>query len=106
MSEPGFIRVDCAACSAPDVWFKCNQCGKSDYFVLGDGKVTCRCGASYDSGVCTCGATVPFERLHAVSHQEGPLALADLEVAWGRIGLIVLGLLVVASTLAFLLVGV
>lgn len=105
MPEPGFIRVDCPSCNSDDVWFKCNACEKSDYFTAGDGQVRCRCGATYDSGVCTCGTTVPFERLVPVSHAEGPLALADLEVAWGRVGLLVLGLIVVASTLFFLLVG-
>lgn len=106
MSEPGFIRVECTACNSPDVWFKCNECGKSDYFTAGETQVSCRCGATYDSGVCTCGATVPFEQLVAVPATEGPLALADLEVAWGRVGLLVLGLVAVASTLFFLLVGV
>lgn len=105
MSEPGFIRVDCPSCNSKDVWFKCNECGKSDYFTVGDAQIACRCGATYDSGVCTCGATVPFEHLVAVSHQDGPLGLADLEVAWGRVGLLVLGLVLVASTLFFLLVG-
>lgn len=83
--DRGFIRVDCPACGNPDVWFTCNSCGKSDHFALHADHVDCDCSARYDHGTCTCGETVPFDRLRFVAYDEGPLALADLEVAWGRV---------------------
>ncbi|MEZ4318515.1 MAG: hypothetical protein R3F61_13465 [Myxococcota bacterium] len=95
--EPGFIRVDCPSCRNPDVWFRCDECGKSDHFTLTDGVVRCTCGAKYDRGNCTCGQVVPAENLRFVAFDAGPMALADLEVAWGRVaalGAVVVGLVV------------
>lgn len=91
-SERGFIRVGCTSCSNPDVWFTCNTCSKSDHFAKHEAHVSCDCGASYDHGTCTCGSSVPFTDLVFVDAASGPLALADLEVAWGRVA--VLGVVV------------
>jgi hypothetical protein len=92
--ERGFIRVDCPACKNPDVWFRCNGCGKSDQFLLAGGEVSCACSARYTHGNCTCGATVPVDGLRFVPFEKGPMALADLEIHWGRVA--VLGTTVVA----------
>lgn len=81
----GFIRVDCTACSDPNVWFTCNSCGKSDHFTLDGGIVTCDCSAVYDRGTCTCGAEVSGENLSFVDYDKGPIALADVQIAWGRV---------------------
>lgn len=91
--ERGFIRVDCAACNNPDVWFRCNACQKSDGFLLADGVASCACGATYQSGNCTCGAVVPGDRLRFVPFAQGPMALADLEIAWGRVAALAAGAL-------------
>ena len=99
----GFVRVDCAACKNPDVWFKCDQCGKSDHFLIADGKATCTCGAVYRSGNCTCGEGVPFENLQFVPFEQGPMALADMEIAWGRVvGLVLVLVLLGAAAIYFL----
>ncbi len=92
MPEPvtddhGFIRVECPACQNPDVWFTCNGCKKSDGFVLLEAEVRCRCGATYTHGICTCGQKVERGGLRFVPASEGPLALADLEIAWDRVAL-------------------
>ena len=100
----GFVRVDCAACKNPDVWFKCDQCGKSDHFLLTDDRATCTCGAIYQSGNCTCGESVPFEGLVFVPFEQGPMALADMEVAWGRvIGLVVVVALLIGAVAMYFL---
>ncbi len=96
-AQTGFIRVDCQTCKNPDVWFKCNGCGKSDHFHVADGAVRCDCGETYDRGNCTCGADVAFENLAFVDAESGPLALADLEIAWGRVAALGLGLLAVVG---------
>lgn len=88
--ETGFIHVHCSSCKDPNVWFTCNSCGKSDRFTLTDGIVICDCSAMYDRGVCTCGAEVPSSGLSFVDYDQGPLALADIEVAWGRVIALVL----------------
>lgn len=88
-AETGFIRVACQKCKNDDVWFKCNGCGKSDHFHVSDEAVHCDCGESYDRGNCTCGNEVPFADLQFVDGDAGPLALADLEVAWGRVAALV-----------------
>jgi len=92
-SDPGFIRVDCKSCNNPDVWFRCDQCGKSDHFSLGESAVSCDCGASYTAGNCTCGQAVPFEQLVFVPFDKGPVTLADLEVAWGRVAALGVGVI-------------
>jgi hypothetical protein len=89
-TSTGFIHVHCATCSDPNVWFTCNSCGKSDHFELNDGVVVCDCSAVYDRGTCTCGAEVPASGLSFVENDKGPLALADVEVAWGRVIALVL----------------
>lgn len=101
--DRGFIRVDCQTCGNPDVWFSCNTCKKSDHFALHPEHVDCSCGATYTHGTCTCGASVPLEQLRFVAYDEGPLALADLEVAWGRVALLVVGVLVLVGGIAFAL---
>lgn len=85
LSSRGFVRVDCSQCKNPDVWFKCDSCTKSDHFLVTDGMASCDCGATYDRGTCTCGNTVPSEGLVFVRFEEGPMALAELEIAWGRV---------------------
>ncbi|MCB9673968.1 MAG: hypothetical protein H6737_02570 [Alphaproteobacteria bacterium] len=90
--EPGFVRVDCQVCKNPDVWFRCNACGRSDHFTVSGGIVRCDCGQTYDRGNCTCGETVPFDGLRFVPFDQGPMALADLEVAWGRVAALGVGL--------------
>lgn len=87
--EPGFVRVDCPACKNPDVWFKCDACKKSDHFLLADGVAKCDCGATYEHGHCTCGTVVNAENLVFVPFDKGPMALADLEIAWGRVAALV-----------------
>ena len=104
-SEPGFIRVACTACNNPDVWFKCNGCGKSDRFAMREQQVVCTCGETYASGICTCGQTVPFAQLQRVDFDKGPMALADLEVAWGRVAGIVVGLVLVLGSVGYLVFG-
>lgn len=89
-TNTGFIHVHCATCSDPNVWFTCNACGKSDHFALNEGVVTCDCSAVYDRGTCTCGAEVPGTGLSFVAFDKGPLALADVQVAWGRVIALVL----------------
>lgn len=97
-SLSGYIRVACPACDDPNVWFTCNECSRSDHFVLDEGIVRCDCGAVYDRGTCTCGTEVAGAHLIAVAHDKGPLALADLQIAWGRIAVIVL--ILVAGVIA------
>ena len=99
----GFIRVPCSQCDRDDVWLTCNQCGRSDYFQLGEGVVHCECGAAYDHAVCTCGNPVPGAELLAVDAASGPLALADTEWAWGRIVAMVALLVTAAAIAVFLL---
>ncbi len=101
----GFIRVACPACDNPDVWFKCDQCGKSDHFAFDGSTVDCDCGATYTHGQCTCGETAPPDRLRFVDASEGPLALADLEIAWGRIATLGVVLVVLVGILAFAVMG-
>ena len=103
--QPGFVRVDCQACKNTDVWFRCDSCGKSDHFALEGGVATCDCGATYDRGNCTCGQTVPGENLVFVPFDKGPMTLADLEVAWGRIALLVGGLVIVVGLGAYWWMG-
>lgn len=81
--------MDCPTCRNPDVWFRCNQCQKSDHFLLADGVASCDCGARYAHGSCTCGASVGPEGLVFVPFDQGPMALADLEIAWGRVAALV-----------------
>lgn len=101
--EPGFIQARCPACDGDDVWLTCEGCGKSDHFRLAE-QVRCRCGATYDHAVCTCGEPVPLAHLHFVPFEDGPLALADLEVDWRRVGvlLVVAGLLLVGGIAAWM----
>lgn len=104
-SEPGFIRVVCTACNNDDVWFKCNACGKSDTFTMKEQQVVCTCGETYSSGICTCGTSVPFPQLQRVPFDQGPMALAELEVAWGRVGLLALGVILVVGAIAYVALG-
>jgi hypothetical protein len=104
-SARGFIRVDCLACKNPDVWFKCDQCGKSDHFAFDGTTVQCDCGASYSHGQCTCGETAPPDRLRFVDAAEGPLALADLEIAWGRVATLGVVLAVLVAIIALAVMG-
>ncbi|MBN2800046.1 MAG: hypothetical protein JXX28_12955 [Deltaproteobacteria bacterium] len=83
--EPGFVRVACPTCGSGDVWLRCDQCGVSDNFSLTGEGVRCGCGAAYQHAVCTCGAQVGVDHLLAVPYDKGPLALAQTEVAWGRV---------------------
>ena len=108
MSQPvddrhGFVRADCAACGDPDVWLTCNQCGKSDRFETNDGRIVCACGAAYDHAVCTCKQTVPGERLRWVEWRKGPPALADWEVDWARVGILLTGVVGVIGLLGLLI---
>lgn len=90
LDDRGFVRVDCAACGRPDVWLRCDACGKSDHFLLEGGVAGCDCGASYAHATCLCGAAVPGDRLRFVAFRDGPMALADLEWDPKRVGLLVM----------------
>ena len=105
ISPRGFIRVDCQVCKNPDVWFKCNQCGKSDHFTFDGTTVVCSCGATYSHGQCTCGAHAPADSLRFVDAADGPLALADLEIAWGRVATLGVLLAVLIGIIAFAVMG-
>jgi hypothetical protein len=98
-SDDGFIHVRCNACGNPDVWLKCEKCAKSDHFRLEGAGVRCACGASYGHATCLCGERVPpAGKLEFVAWDQGPKALADLEIAWGRVaGLAILALAAVAG---------
>ena len=87
-NDRGFVRVGCTQCNDDNVWFTCNTCNKSDHFLFSGGVASCECGATYDHGTCTCGATVQASDLSFVPFEKGPMALADLEYAWGRMALI------------------
>ena len=102
LSDRGFIRVDCNSCKNPDVWFRCDSCKRSDHFLFADGKASCDCGATYDRGNCTCGNTVPSEGLKFVEFEKGPMALAELEVAWGRLAALVIGVLIVMAFIGWM----
>ena len=107
MSDPtpdrGFVRVACPACGNGNVWFTCNQCKKSDHFAMHADHVDCDCGATYSHGTCTCGADVGLSDLVFVAYDEGPLALADLEIAWGRVAVLALVVLAVLAGITTLL---
>jgi hypothetical protein len=77
LDDRGFIRVKATA--EPDLWLRCDQCGKSDHFLLAD-KVACLCGATYDHARTPGGEEVGLDRLTFVRFTEGPLRLADLEL--------------------------
>lgn len=63
---------------------------------MDDRGVRCRCGATYGHATCLCGASVPpTGALQFVRWEDGPKALADMEIAWGRVG--VLAVVVVTS---------
>lgn len=99
----GFVRAECEACHKPDVWLTCNACKKSDWFRTDEGGVVCHCGATYAFATCTCGATVPRERLVWVPFDKGPMALADWELDKGRIAMIGAGAVAVLGLLAYAL---
>ncbi len=88
--EPGFVHVLCNACGNNEVWLSCNSCGKSDHFQLAtDGAIACDCSATYSHATCLCGTQVPPEgKLEFVPFDKGPMHLADLEVAWGRVAIL------------------
>ena len=92
LQDHGVIRVHCDACASDDVWLKCDTCAKSANFLLGDEGFTCHCGASYGHAVCTCGARVGREGLAFVPFEEGPASLADFEISWPRVGILVASL--------------
>lgn len=84
----GFVRADCAACQKQDVWLTCNECKKADRFVLESGRAVCACGSVYTFATCTCGATVPKDRLVWVPFNKGPLNLGDWEFDRRRIAVL------------------
>jgi len=89
LDDRGFVQVLCSTCNDPAVWLRCNQCDKSDHFLLADGVVSCSCGATYAFATCLCSAQVPpAGTLQAVPFAKGPRHLADLELAWGRLAAI------------------
>jgi len=75
-----FVRVDCPECAKPDVYLKCDQCGRQALFHMTDAGVRCECGATYSHASCSCGAQVPPERLVAVPFDEGPLVASEMEI--------------------------
>lgn len=85
LDQRGFVKVTCPACKAPDVWLRCQGCQKADHFLLEEAGPSCSCGANYTFGTCTCGATVPRDGLAFLAFDDGPRALADMEIAWGRV---------------------
>lgn len=85
LEDRGFVRV--SAEGEDDLWLTCQQCGKSDHFLLGDA-VHCACGASYDHTVTPAGTRVEMEGLTFVEFSKGPMTLADLEVDPRKIGLL------------------
>ncbi|MCB9795748.1 MAG: hypothetical protein H6741_23890 [Alphaproteobacteria bacterium] len=97
LEDRGFVKVDCASCGRDDVWLRCNNCEKSDHFVVDADGAHCACGADYDHASCLCGETVPKERLRFTPFAQGPMNLADLEWDPVRLG--------VAAVLLLALVG-
>ena len=86
LDDRGFIHVRCNACGNPEVWLKCEKCDHSDHFLLENDAAHCSCGATWQTATCLCGAQVPPEgKIAFVPFQDGPMALADLELDWGRI---------------------
>jgi hypothetical protein len=77
LDQRGFVRV--TAEGEDDLWLTCQQCGKSDHFLVGD-VVQCSCGASYDHTVTPAGTRVEMSGLTFVPFEQGPMALADLEL--------------------------
>ena len=99
--EPGFIRVDCPSCGNDEQWLKCDECGESDHFSLAPDGFSCACGASYGHARCSCGESVPPRHLSAVPYDKGPLSLASLEVAWGRVALLGIALIAVVGGILY-----
>lgn len=105
--ERGFVKVDCARCANPDVWLRCESCKKADHFVIRDATgaeakvsprvVACDCNATYAFATCTCGEKVPMDKLRFIRWDRGPKNLADLEIAWDRIAVIVFLVLAVVG---------
>jgi hypothetical protein len=87
MDDRGFIRVQLEGLSEP-TWLTCNQCDKSDDFVLDETAVRCKCGATYDHAMTPDGRRADLGQLAWVEWRKGPLQLAQTEIAWGRIAVI------------------
>jgi len=86
LEDCGFVRVP-----SPDdtpLWMTCEQCSKSDHFWLTDTHIHCRCGARYSHAVRPDGETFAVDQLESVPFNKGPMALADLEWDFRRLGLI------------------
>jgi len=92
-----FVRVECPECEAPEVYLKCDQCGRQALFALSARGVTCRCGAQYSHASCSCGAQVAPTHLVAVPFDEGPLVASEMEVDPVRAAVAVLALLAIAA---------
>ena len=95
LGDCGFVRVPSP--DATPLWMTCEQCHKSDHFWLTDTHVHCRCGARYSHAVRPDGETIAVDQLEAVPFSQGPMALADLEWDFRRLGLLVV---VVAALIA------
>ena len=92
----GFVHAHCTACNDPNVWLTCNQCDKSDHFVVMEGVIHCKCGATYDHATCTCGERVEAAQLEWTPFTKGPMTLADLEWDYRRVALLFVALFVAA----------
>lgn len=88
-----FVRVACT-CGRPDVYLKCDQCGRQALFSVDEAGVACQCGATYSHAVCACGENVPAAQLVAVPFEEGPLVASELEIDPVRVGLMVASVVV------------
>ncbi len=85
LDQRGFVRVTTP--NEDDIWLTCQQCHKSDHFLL-DQRVECACGANYDHAITPGGARVAMEGLSFVEFSKGPLGLADTELDPRKIALL------------------
>jgi hypothetical protein len=103
LQRAGFIHVRCDACNDPNVWLRCDGCGRSTRFVMDAEQVRCDCGQTYGFATCLCSVEVPIAKLEAVDHDKGPAALAEWELDWGRIAGLALAVSVLAGAVAWAL---
>ena len=103
VDQLGFVHAHCE-CGRNDVWLTCNSCNKSDRFELSEAAVHCRsegCESEYAHATCTCGKTVPFDKLEWVPFEKGPMQLGDWELDPTRVGIAVLVLCVIVAAIGY-----
>ena len=96
LDSRGFVRV--TAPNEADLWLTCQQCQRSDHFLVTD-VVRCSCGAQYDHTVTPAGTRVGMDNLTFVPFEQGPMSLADLELDPRRVAILLLVVLAIVSWL-------